>query len=110
MVFAFVASLLVSITLIPLIAAYTLKPLDTQPRRKTWLQRLLTPVRYGFQQLEQGYSWLLDCCMNNREITLAIAAASIVLAIAVYPFIPQEMMPLGDSGQIMATLEMEPGA
>ncbi|MDJ0704522.1 MAG: efflux RND transporter permease subunit [Leptolyngbyaceae cyanobacterium MO_188.B28] len=109
MVFAFVSSLLVSITLIPLIAAYTLKPLDAQPKRTTWLQRLLTPVRYGFQKLEQGYRWLLDRCLNNREITLAIAAASVVLAIAVYPFIPQEMMPLGDSGQIMATLEMEPG-
>jgi len=47
--------------------------------------------------------------MNHREITLAIAAASIVLAIALYPFVPQAMMPLGDSGQFMASLEMEPG-
>jgi len=47
--------------------------------------------------------------MNHREITLAIAASSIVLAIALYPFVPQEMMPLGDSGQFMASLEMEPG-
>ncbi|MEM6434608.1 MAG: efflux RND transporter permease subunit [Cyanobacteria bacterium P01_D01_bin.115] len=109
MVFAFVASLLVSITLIPLIAAFTLKPHSATPQRRTWLQTLLTPVRYSFRQLERGYGWLLDRCLKNREVTLAVAAASVVLAASLYSFIPQEMMPLGDSGQFMATLEMEAG-
>ena len=109
MVFAFVASLLVSITLIPLVAAFTLKPHSDQPQRRTWLQRLTTPVRFGFNKLERGYAWLLDLCMRNREITLAIAGASVVLAIMLYGLIPQEMMPLGDSGQFVATLEMEAG-
>ena len=108
MVFAFIASLVVSVTLIPLIAAFVLKPPQSQPRRNG-LQRLLLPVQVGFQRLEQGYGWLLDRCLNNREMTLAIAAASIVLAVALYPFVPQEMMPLGDSGQFMASLEMEAG-
>jgi hypothetical protein len=31
------------------------------------------------------------------------------LGISLYPFIGQEMMPLGDSGQFMATVEAEPG-
>ncbi|MEM6251585.1 MAG: efflux RND transporter permease subunit [Cyanobacteria bacterium P01_D01_bin.156] len=109
MVFAFVASLLVSITLIPLVAAFTLKPHSDQPQRRTWLQLLTTPVRFGFNKLERGYAWLLDLCMRNREITLAIAGASVVLAIMLYGLIPQEMMPLGDSGQFVATLEMEAG-
>ena len=111
MVFAFIASLLVSITLIPLLAAFFLKPIgQTQGKRKTWLQWLLSPFHYGFIALEKGYGWLLDISLNNREIALAIAGAFIVLAFALYPFIPQEMMPLGDSGQFMATLELEPGA
>ena len=109
MVFAFIASLIVSVTLIPLIAAFVLKPPQERRQRQTWLQWLTTPVRVGFQKLEQGYGWLLDRCMNNREITLAIAGSAIVLAIAIYPFVPQEMMPLGDSGQFMASLEMEAG-
>ena len=109
MVFAFLSSLIVSITLIPLLAAFFLKPLHQKGRRKTWLQRLLTPVRYSFYKLEEGYGWLLDICMKNREITLALTGASIVLAFSLYPLIGQEMMPLGDSGQIMATIELEPG-
>ncbi len=146
MVFAFISSLLVSITLIPLLAAFFLKPLGKTknkkrgashfcksitesndnprgsaplkkanvpnwdaPKKRTWLQWLLSPFHYGFIALEKGYGWLLDISLNNREITLAIAGAFIVLAFALYPFIPQEMMPLGDSGQFMATLELEPG-
>ncbi len=109
MVFAFIASLVVSITLIPLVAAYTLKPYSEKAKRRTLLQKSTFPVSYSFRQLEKGYTRLLDICMRNREITLAIAAASVVLAISLYSFIPQEMMPLGDSGQFMATLEMEAG-
>ncbi len=109
MVFAFIASLLVSITLIPLVSAFALKPYS-KPQQRTWLQVLTTPVRYGFRKLERGYAWLLNICMRNREITLAVAGASVVLAISLYSFIPQEMMPLGDSGQFMATLEMDAGA
>lgn len=108
MVFAFVASLLVSITLIPLIAAFFLKPLD-QRRQKTPLRWLLSPFHYGFIALERGYGRLLDISLKNREITLAIAGSLIVFAFALYPFIPQEMMPLGDSGQFMVSLELEAG-
>ena len=81
-----------------------------QGNRQSWLQWLLSPFRYGFQALEKGYGWLLDVCLQNREITLAISAATIVLAFALYPIIPQEMMPLGDSGQFVATIELEPGS
>jgi HAE1 family hydrophobic/amphiphilic exporter-1 len=108
MVFAFVASLLVSITLIPLIAVFFLKPFG-QRRQRTPLRWLLSPFHYGFIALERGYSRLLDISLKNREITLAIAGVLIVFAFALYPFIPQEMMPLGDSGQFMVSLELEAG-
>jgi len=63
MVFAFIASLIVSIPLIPLIpliAAFVLKPPQAQRQRRTWFQKLMLPFQDGFQRLEQGYGWLLD--------------------------------------------------
>ncbi len=109
MVFAFVASVLVSVTLVPLLAVvfYHARP---STNRRTWLQKLLSPVNYGFRQLVRGYSWLLHLALCNREIALAVLASTMVLAIALYPLVPQEMMPLGDSGQFMVTLEMEAGS
>jgi len=94
MIFAFVSSLLVSITLIPLLAAFFLKPIgDRKGKGKSWLQWLLSPVNYGFRGLEKGYGWLLDRSLEHREIALAIAGSFIVLGIALYSLIPQEMMP-----------------
>ncbi len=108
MIFAFVASVVVSVTLVPLLAVIFYRTRTNT--RRTWLQMLLLPVNLGFQKLVQGYSWLLQLTLRNREITLAILASTLVLAIALYPLVPQEMMPLGDSGQFMATLEMEAGS
>ena len=108
MIFAFVASVLVSVTLVPLLAVFFYRTRRTTHR--TWLQTLLLPVNYGFQKLVQGYGWLLQISLRHREITLAILASTFVLAIALYPLVPQEMMPLGDSGQFMATVEMEAGS
>ncbi|PZD71024.1 Multidrug resistance protein MdtB [Acaryochloris thomasi RCC1774] len=108
MVFAFVASVLVSVTLVPLLAVVFYRSRPQSGR--TWLQKLLTPVNYGFQQLVRGYSWLLRLSLRNRELALAVLGSTMVLAIALYPLVPQEMMPLGDSGQFMVTLEMEAGS
>lgn len=109
MIFAFVASVLVSVTLVPLLAAFFYRTWSPT-HRKTWLQKLLTPISYSFQQLERSYRWLLQLTLRNREVTLAVIASTVVLAISLYPLVPQEMMPLGDSGQFMATLEMEAGS
>ncbi|MBE9030457.1 efflux RND transporter permease subunit [filamentous cyanobacterium LEGE 11480] len=109
MIFAFVASVLVSVTLVPLLAALFYKSRPTT-RRQTLLQKVLSPVNYGFQQIERGYGWLLGLSLRYREIALAVIASTVVLAIALYPLVPQEMMPLGDSGQFMATLEMDAGS
>ena len=109
MIFAFVASVLVSVTLVPLLAAFMYRWYPPGPH-KTWLQTLLTPVSYGFHQLERSYSWLLQLALRNREVVLAVIGSTVVLAIALYPFVPQEMMPLGDSGQFMTILEMEAGS
>ncbi len=109
MIFAFVASVLVSVTLVPLLATvfYRFRPTTS---KKGWLQKLLSPVSYGFRMLERGYGWLLQLSLRNREITLALVGSTVVLAICLFPLVPQEMMPLGDSGQFMTSLEMEAGS
>ncbi|BAU15777.1 AcrB/AcrD/AcrF family protein (plasmid) [Leptolyngbya sp. NIES-3755] len=104
-IYALLASLIISLTLTPLMAAYFLKP----NHHNTLLKRALSPVRNGFSQLEQGYAWLLDLALKNRFIVLGVAIAFIYLGASLYPFVGQEMMPLADSGQFMATIETQPG-
>lgn len=107
-IYALLASLLVSLTLTPLMAAYWLKS-GVHSAKRTRLQRALTPFRNGFHWLESRYAIGLDWALGNRAVVLAIAVGFIFLGVSLYPFIGQEMMPLADSGQFMATVEAEPG-
>lgn len=108
-IYALLASLIVSLTLTPLMAAYFLKPQHEHQHKQTLLQWLLTPSRKGFGWLERRYASLLDLALKNRGIVLAVAIAFIYLGYSLYPFVGQEMMPLADSGQFMATVEAFPG-
>jgi len=108
-IYALLASLIVSLTLTPLMAAYFLKPQYEHLHQKSWLQRLLTPFRNGFGWLERRYELLLDLALRNRAIVLVLAIGFIYLGYNLYPFVGQEMMPLADSGQFMATVEAIPG-
>ncbi|NMF61679.1 AcrB/AcrD/AcrF family protein (plasmid) [Brasilonema octagenarum UFV-E1] len=109
-IYALLASLIVSLTLTPLMAAYFLKLHNEHEEHKPiLLKRLLTPFRKGFGWLERSYASLLDLALKNRGMVLAVAIAFIYLGYSLYPFVGQEMMPLADSGQFMATVEAEPG-
>lgn len=108
-IYALLASLIVSLTLTPLMAAYFLKTPTEHLHRPTRLQIILTPLRMVLQWLERRYASLLDLALKNRGMVLALAIAFIYLGISLYPLVGQEMMPLADSGQFMATVEAQAG-
>ncbi|MBC5824413.1 MAG: efflux RND transporter permease subunit [Candidatus Eremiobacteraeota bacterium] len=113
-VFALVASLVVSVTLTPLLAAYLFKG-EGEPRAP-WrsnlddtVTRLLTPARRGLQRVEVGYSRGLGWSLQNRGLVLGIAVVATYVGMQLYPFIGSEMMPLADTGQGFAYFETAPG-
>ncbi|MDQ2817528.1 MAG: efflux RND transporter permease subunit [Candidatus Eremiobacteraeota bacterium] len=113
-VFALVASLVVSVTLTPLLAAYLFKG-EGEPRAP-WRSKvddtvtsLLTPARRGLQRVEHGYSRGLAWSLQNRGLVLGIAVVATYVGMQLYPFIGSEMMPLADTGQGFAYFETAPG-
>ena len=112
-VFALVASLIVSVTLTPLLAAYLFREAEFRSPMRTRLdravKRYLTPAHSAFERLEHAYRRGLAWSLQNRAIVLAGAALLTYIGISLIPFIGQEMMPLADTGQAYAFLEMNPG-
>lgn len=113
-VFALLASLAVSVTLTPLLAAYLFHGVD-QPA-SGWraqldasVRRALTPTRRGLAKLEEAYRAGLRWSLSNGVAVLAIAALLTYVAVQSYGFIGSEMMPLADTGQASAYLEAAPG-
>ncbi len=105
-IYALLASLVVSLTLTPLLAAYLLRV--TPAAESTWIEKILTPFRHSFNWLEIHYTKLLDWALGHRRRVLAVAAAFILTGFSLAMLIGMEMMPLGDSGQFMVMLEAQP--
>ena len=112
-VFALIASLAVSVTLTPLLAAFLFSSKESRSPIRTRLDdriaRILRPARVGLTRLDGAYRRALVWSLDHRGLALAGAAVLTYIGISLLPFIGQEMMPLADTGQAYALLEMEPG-
>jgi HAE1 family hydrophobic/amphiphilic exporter-1 len=113
-VFALLASLLVSLTLTPLLAAHMFIGSDQSPpawrmRMDAAIARGLAPARRGLARLEDSYRTGLRWSVDNKIVVLGVAAIATYVGIGLYPFIGSEMMPLADTGQASAYVEADAG-
>ena len=86
--FAMVGSLLLSLTLIPVLAALILKP---GIERDTWLM----------QWIKRHYLPLLAWSQQNKRTVVVAACAALLLSLLLFPFLGREFMPQLQEGSIM---------
>jgi hydrophobic/amphiphilic exporter-1 (mainly G- bacteria), HAE1 family len=110
-IFALLASALVSFTLTPLMAAHLFAPHQAgAAERRSWLElRLLDPFQRFLGGVEERYRGALGWAIGNRFTVLGGAVALILVGVALYPRIGSEMMPLADVSQAYVQLEATPG-
>ncbi|MFN3521224.1 MAG: efflux RND transporter permease subunit [Phenylobacterium sp.] len=94
-VFALAASLVLSFTLIPVLASFLLKP---APHHESWLMRRIGPV----------YERLLARSLARPMPVIAAAAVGMAAAGAGYVFIGKSFMPTMDEGAILMQLAKLP--
>ncbi|MGV2621313.1 UNVERIFIED_CONTAM: efflux RND transporter permease subunit [Halobacillus marinus] len=100
--FALIASLAVSVTLIPMLSSKLLTKSLKESGRRYWFDRFLDKVN-------DVYRSVLRWVLKFRKTTLAITTALIAAAIAVIPFIGTEFIPPSDQGQVEIQVEMPAG-
>lgn len=108
-IFGLLASLLVSFTLTALMAANVLKPHSEVAGRGFLQTRVLDPSQRLLERVENNYRHGLRWSLENRQIVIAIAVATIAIGWAIYPLLGSEMMPLADVGQAYGVMEATPG-
>ncbi|NBB86722.1 MAG: AcrB/AcrD/AcrF family protein [Bacteroidetes bacterium] len=107
LIFAFTASLLAAVTLIPLLATLIL---DTEPDQEgTFTRRLTQGFDRAMGSLRSGYLALLRRALRHRGITLGLTAVLLVASVALLAARGQEVLPRLDSGSFYISLETEPG-
>ena len=86
--FAMAGSLVLSLTLIPVLAAMILKP---KPEKDTWL----------VARLKRHYRPLLDKALARKKMVVITASIALVASLALFPFLGKEFMPQLQEGSIM---------
>jgi len=109
-IFALVCSLLVSLSLLPMLASRLLEtPEQMKARRPPWIEGLVTWSDHLFQGLDTAYRNLLQRVLGHRLATVGIAVALLGTSLLLLPFIGTEFMPPSDEGEVRVSGEMEIG-
>ena len=86
--FAMAGSLLLGLTLVPVLASLILKPRE---ERDTWL----------VVRLKRAYRPLLALALARKKTVVVAAAAALAASLALFPFLGKEFMPQLQEGSIM---------
>ena len=106
-VFALVCSLLVALTLVPMMASRFLtvdageQAID-QDASKSWFQR-------AFARLENRYSRLIELLLGRRWLVFGATVVLLGGAVALWPLVSVELAPQTDANQIDIDLQMAQG-
>ncbi|GAB1617851.1 efflux RND transporter permease subunit [Pseudomonas sp. NGC7] len=100
---AIIVSLVVSLTLTPMLCARWLKPHQAEQSR---LQRWSDKVH---QRMVNGYDRSLGWVLRHKRLTLLSLLATIGINIALYVVVPKTLMPQQDTGQLIGFIRGDDG-
>ena len=91
---AILISLVVSLTLTPMMCAKLLKPATTEKSQPDWVERLIG-----------GYSRWLTLVLGHQTLTLLVAVVTLGLTVVLYLAVPKGFFPVQDTGVIQGISE-----
>lgn len=104
-VFALLCSLLVALTLVPMLAS---KYLTTHPLDSPAHIRQQKSVAW-FGRLEQRYATLLGKAMLRKKLVFGVTGLLLVVTLLLWPLLPVELAPQTDADEISIDLQMAQG-
>ncbi len=108
--FSLLCSLVVALTLIPMLASRFLR---FQPaahyRNENRLHRIYSYSEEAFQRIEQRYSKVLQWAMGRKRTVLLATLGLFAVSVAMVRLIGVELMPATDEGEVRVNVEMAVG-
>jgi CzcA family heavy metal efflux pump len=113
-VFAMIASFILSRTLVPTMANYLLKPhtrAEDEAHRNDphMMARLQRRFESGFELVREKYRNLLALAMTSRRLFVFGFLGVVAVSLLLFPFLGEDFFPAVDSGQITLHVRTAPG-
>jgi multidrug efflux pump len=99
---AIAVSMVVSLTLTPMMCAWLLKPASAE--QHGWANRW---VERGIATITGWYARALAVVMRHPRLTMAVNLATMALTVYLYVIVPKGFFPQQDNGRITATLDAD---
>ncbi|WP_449355053.1 efflux RND transporter permease subunit [Virgibacillus natechei] len=101
--FALITSLIVAITLVPMLSSKMLSKAMADSGRRYWFDSFLN-------WLGDKYRSALEWVLHHRKTTISGTLIAIVASLALIPFVGAELIPASDQGQMQIQVETETGS
>jgi hydrophobic/amphiphilic exporter-1 (mainly G- bacteria), HAE1 family len=109
-IFSLLTSLLVAVTLVPVLCSKLLRLPPPAAERTGFGGRFALASERALENLDEGYRRLLHKALAHRPTVLALGAASVVVAALILPTLPTELTAQTDEGQINVSAELPMGS
>ncbi|MBT61988.1 MAG: acriflavin resistance protein [Puniceicoccaceae bacterium] len=107
--FSLVCSLLLSLSLVPMLSSRLLKPASEEGASAAWLVGLKDRATQAFESMNQWYLALLESALQHRITVVVSMVILLGLSLFIVPFLGSEFLPPSDEGEVRVTGEMEVG-
>ncbi len=110
-VFSLLCSLLVALTLVPMLSSRFLRYRPVQHGRKiSQLEKVYAISQNLFERLELNYANLLQKALHHRKMILLSTLGLFIFSVFLVRFIGVELMPQADEGEVRLSLETAVGS
>ena len=105
--FALIASLVVSITVVPMMSSKLLVLYEySEEHKPKGISKFQVWFDGKFNQFIEWYQGVLVASLNHKKSTMAIVIAALIASCCLIPFIGAELFPSQDAGQISVSVNM----
>ncbi len=108
-IFSLLMSLLVAVTLVPVLCANLLVLPPPVEERKGLGGRIFTASERFLEGMDDAYRRFLHKALVHRPIVLGIGAASVIAAVLMFPLLNTELAPQTDEGVVQVSAELAAG-
>jgi HAE1 family hydrophobic/amphiphilic exporter-1 len=108
-IFSLLMSLLVAVTLVPVLCANLLKLPPPPEERKGLGGKLFTASERFLEGMDDLYRRFLHSALSHRPIVVGVGVLSVVAAVLMFPFLNTELAPQTDEGVVQVSAELAPG-